>query len=304
MTRGSASPNPEFSPSRAPAGPVLVPRRRPRPSPLALWHLLSLDAPSVATVWTLFLARAAGLRLPWVEPAAMFVAVWMIYAADRLLDARGLDAPHPSVDGLEERHRFHHAHRSAFLCGIVAGALALVYLLHHTDDRALHLYALLAALLAAWLLVVHASVRSRGQRLPKEIAVGLFFAAAVFIPTVGRLPELRIELLPSAVLFAGVCALNCLFLYAWEHPGSRPGAHGSTRWATAHLDALTAVLIAASGLAAVTQRGGLGEAPALACGLSAGLLWGLHRMRRRALAVHLRAAADLVLLTPLLWLLR
>ena len=304
MTRGSALPNPDLPPRRAPAGPVLVSHRRPRRSPLALWHLLSLDAPSVAAVWTLFLARCTVLRLPWVEPAAMFVAVWMIYAADRLLDARGLDSVQPSGDGLEERHRFHHAHRSGFLCGIVVGAVALVYLLQRTDSRTLRLYALLATLLAAWLLVVHASARSRGQRLPKEIAVGLFFAAAVFIPTIGRLPRLRAELFPSAALFAGVCALNCLFLYAWEHPGSRPGAHGSTRWATSHLDALAAVLIAATGLAAVVQRGGIGEVPALACGFSTGLLWGLHRVRGRVLAVHLRAVADLVLLTPLFWLLR
>ena len=32
--------------------PAAAPRQRTRRSPLALWHLLSLDAPSVATVWT------------------------------------------------------------------------------------------------------------------------------------------------------------------------------------------------------------------------------------------------------------
>jgi hypothetical protein len=275
-----------------------------RYSPLALWHLLSLDAPSVAAVWTIFLARCVGLRLPWAEPAAMFVAVWMIYAADRLLDARVLDAARAGADdGLEERHRFHHAHRGRFLVGIVAGALALVYLLHHTDARALHLYALLAALLAAWLLVVHASSRSTGQRLPKEIAVGLFFAAAVFIPTVGRLPEMQARLLPAVLLLAAACALNCLFLYAWEHPGGGGKAHGSTRWAMAHLPALAGMLVAAAGGTAVLQRGGPGLAAAEAIGLSAGLLWGLHGVRRRIAAVDLRAAADLVLLTPVIWLL-
>jgi hypothetical protein len=284
---------------------------RPRPSPLAYWHLLSLDAPTVAAVWTIFLARCAGLRLPWAEPAAMFVAVWMIYAADRLLDARVLDSatasgPASGDDGLEERHRFHHAHRGRFVWGIVAGALALVFLLRQTDTRALRLYALLAALLAGWLLVVHASTRSSGQRLPKEIAVGLFFAAAVFIPTVGRVPRLQAALLPTGVLLAACCALNCLFLYAWEHPGGGGraplGPHSSTRWAIAHLSALTTVLVTAAVVAAVLQRGAPGGAPAGAIGLSAGLLWGLHRMRRRVPAVDLRAAADMVLLTPVIWL--
>jgi hypothetical protein len=296
MSHGLASPTSKVAPGRTAA--------RPGRSPLALWHLLSLDAPSVAALWTLFLARSVGLKLPWVGPAAMFVAVWMIYAGDRLLDARGLDSAPLSCDGLEERHRFHYAHRGGFLFGILAGALALVYLLQHADDRALRLYALLATLLAAWLMIVHASSRGRGQRLPKELAVGWFFAAAVFIPTVGRLPALRAELLPSALLFAALCTLNCLFLYAWEHPGNREDAHTSTRWATQHLDLLAAVLVAAAGLAAVLQRGGAGKAPALACGLSAVLLWALHRVRSKVQTVHLRAAADLVLLTPLLWWLR
>jgi hypothetical protein len=40
----------------------------------------------------------------------------------------------------------------------------------------------------------------------------------------------------------------------------------------------------------------------VACGLSVVLLWWLDRMRERVRAISLRAAADLVLLTPLLWL--
>jgi hypothetical protein len=297
------------------AGPELVQtplRPKPRHSPLAMWHLLSLDAPSVAAVWTVFVAGSVGLRLPWVEPAAMFVAVWMIYAADRLLDGRGLEGVAGSMkqtpggndrkknnDGLEKRHRFHLTHRGGFLVGIGVGAVALGYLLSPIDGQALRLYAVLAMLLGVWMLLVHMRGRDRG-RLPKEIAVGLFFPAAVFIPTVARLPGLRFELLPGAALFAGVCALNCLMVYAWEHPGRRMGAHWTTRWATRYLDEVVLAMLLLCGGAAVRREVGLRVS--LACGLSVGLLWGLHRMRGRIAAVHLRAAADLVLLTPLLWL--
>ena len=251
----------------------------------------------MAAVWVVFVGRSVGVRLPWVEPAAMFVAVWMIYAADRLLDARVLDSGVGKVDGLEERHRFHHAHRTGFLAGIGVAALGLLYLLHRIDARALHLYALLATLLGVWMLLIHVRGANH-RRLPKEIAVGLFFPAAVFIPTVARDPGMRLSLLPVAVLLAGVCALNCLLLYAWEHPKDRSGAHGTTRWAMGHLDALAAGLVVAAGAGVVWQRGGL----AVACGLSVGLLWGLDRVRGRVGAINLRAAADLVLLTPLLWL--
>jgi hypothetical protein len=285
-------------------GPQLVSPPRPRPirSPLALWHLLSLDAPTVATVWTLLIARCSGLHLPWVEPAAMFVAVWIIYAADRLLDARLLDAdrgPASAPDRLEERHHFHHLHRRAFLYGIAFAAFVLITLLHHTDPRALHLYALLATMLGVWMLLIHAGTRG-AQRLPKEIAVGLFFPAAIFIPTVSRLPFLRAELLPSALLFAAVCSLNCLLLYGWEHPTITEQAHATTRWAANHLTALITATLTIACIATVLQHNKPGAAPALACALSVTLLWLLHHLRHRIAALHLRALADFVLLTPLL----
>jgi hypothetical protein len=247
------------TPGRAPhPGPTLLPGRPHfHHSLLALWHLLSLDAPTVAAVWTIFVARSTGLTLHWTAPAAMFVAVWMIYAADRLLDARLLDThsldTHPldvrppsdrnSPPDLEARHRFHHRHRRRFLAVILLASLGLVVLLHRIEPPVLHLYALLATLLAAWLLLIHARPlpTNTSHRLPKEMAVGLFFPAAVFVPTVARDPSLRLALLPAATLFAAVCILNCLFVYAWEHPAPRLHAHWTTRWATGHLIHLAAL---------------------------------------------------------------
>ena len=87
------------------------------------------------------------------------------------------------------------------------------------------------------------------HRLPKEIAVGLFFSAAIFIPTIARRPGLHLPLLPSAALFAALCSLNCLFICAWEHadgklvastgqlPYTRP-THATTHFALAHLSVL------------------------------------------------------------------
>lgn len=292
-------------------------RSAPR-APLAVWHLLSLDAPTVAATWTLFIAWSARVRLSLADPLAMFVAVWLLYAADRLLDARPLSAGpggfNPRTAELEERHRFHHRHRAAFLRCIVVATLPLAFLLHRLAAPVLHLYALLAALLAGWLLLVHAqpAPSSTTRRLPKELAVGIFFPAAVFIPTVARAPQLQPALFPGALLFAGVCSLNCLMLYAWEHPHDRSRAHATTRWALRHLVALGSGIVAASAalavatlytrpaswpdLAALPHAAGI----ALCCALSAALLLLLHRLRSRIAPLHLRAFADLVLLTPLL----
>jgi hypothetical protein len=241
----------------------------------------------------------------------MFVAVWMIYSADRLLDARALDASPATAPDLEERHRFHHRHRNRFLAALSVAACALVYLLPHIAPRAILLYTLLATLLGTWLLFVHARGHhgNAPRRLPKELAVGIFFSAAVFIPTVARAPWLQPALLAPAALFAAVCALNCLFLYAWEHPQTRtsqprtsqPQAHWTTLWAVRHLPQLAASLVLLSlSAAALTASPKL---PLLACALSTALLLLLHVCRRRLSAVPLRAAADAVLLTPLLFLL-
>ena len=238
----------------------------------------------------------------------MFLAVWMLYAADRLLDARPLSSGIALPD-LEERHLFHHRHRSWLVPAIAVAAIPLAVLTHHLAPPVLHLYALLACLLGGYLLLVHAQPgpSAGARRLPKEFAVGLFFPAAVFIPTVARAPALRPALLPGALLFAAVCVLNCLFLYAWEHPHDRSRAHITTRISLQLL--VPAARFLACGAAVVALLGFGGWPPlhglshpaclALAAGTSAVLLLILHRVRANVPALRLRALADLVLLTPL-----
>jgi hypothetical protein len=233
----------------------------------------------------------------------MFVAVWIIYATDRLLDARLLTLDLNSTHDLEPRHHFHHHHRSRFLTTIAFAALALVYLLTRIHPRALHLYALLATLLAVWMLVIHARPLSEtSRRLPKEIAVGLFFPAAIFIPTIARNPALRAPLLPAAILFACACTLNCLYLYAWEHPTPHLHAHLTTHWATNHLVQLTTSSLIIATLTFALQIPTTSfptPLPAAACALTAAALLLLNAIRHRLSPIHLRAAADLALLTPI-----
>ncbi len=252
---------------------------------LASWHLLSLDAPTVAAVWTWFVARASGVRLPWESVAAMFCAVWVLYAADRLLDARG-------TVGLEARHLFHRRHRAWFRWGIAGGSLAMALLLPRLSVAAVRWDVVLGALLVAWFVVIH-SMDTGARPLPKEFVVGMFFAAAVFVPTVARRPELQRALVLPAILFAVLCCLNCLFIFAWEHEGlGEARGHRFTvaaaRWAVW----LGVGLMVACGLAG-------GSSIARAVGLSAGLLVVVHSGRGRMQRTTLRALADLVLLTPL-----
>jgi hypothetical protein len=251
-------------------------------SPLALWHLLSLDAPTVAALWTYFIGRANHIKLSYGLPVAMFLAVWLIYAADRLLDTRHLATgkSRRSGDELEARHLFHFMHRRAFLASMPFAAIGIFALLPNLLPAAIHLYLLGGVLLLGWFVVIHAA----GVRVPKEVVVGLYFAAATFAPTLVRAPARPELLLVEAVLFAALCTLNCLFIHAWERSTRR-----------------TRPLLAFAALLALTCCAFFrGSAPAIAIGISAALLFLLHCSRNRLSRTHLRCAADLALLTPAL----
>lgn len=266
---------------------------------LQFWHLLSLDAPSIAMLWTWFLARSNHIRLPATAILAMGLAVWVLYAADRLLDARL--AHHNDAD-LEPRHHFHRNHRRLFLVGIAVSCLVLAVLVSGLPAQAIRLYLVLGALLFAYFILIHAdtfSQQGKARRLPKELAVGIFFSAATFIPTVARVPALRLSLLPAAVLFGIVCSLNCLFIYCWEHPETAATAHPATRSALRHLPKI-AILATGCGLLLAVGTHRIPWQITVAIAAAGALLMLLHRHRDRLRPTTLRAAADLCLLTPLL----
>jgi hypothetical protein len=278
----------------------------PKGTPLSLWHLLSFDAPTVAVLWTWFIASANQIHLPLSSTLSMALAVWMLYAADRLMDARLLDRNATRQNGLEARHYFHHRHRTAFLAGIVLSSLTLAALLPRLDAAAIRLYVILGGMVAGYFILIHATNSPAAQqkvahRLPKEIAVGLCFAAATFIPTVARRPGLRLPLLPAALVFATLCSLNCLFIYAWEHedqPINVP-PRTITRLALGNLPSLTLALIFYS-IALVLLDHRVPWPVPCASTLSAAVLLLLHNRRHAIPRTTLRAAADLALTTPLL----
>jgi hypothetical protein len=295
---------------------------------LSLWHLLSLDAPTVAVLWTWFLAAATHVAPSNSSLLAMALAVWILYATDRLLDARLLhirtyQAAHPD---LQPRHFFHHHHRRAFRTGIGLCALALAVLLPRLSTAAIHLDLALGTLLLAYFLLIHAPRPTHvpPTQVPKELAVGLFFSAATFIPTVAHNPALRPTLLPAALLFALLCSLNCLFIHSWEFDEEvgeeagesqhlresrdrTPPSHPATRFAVRHRHTLACFTTLASMVLAIFATIAPSYLPPwpidAAIALASLLLLLLDRLHRTVPLppTPLRAAADLCLVTPLLF---
>lgn len=253
-------------------------------SPLALWHLLSLDAPTIAAVWTVYVSRSFGVMLPWSAPAALAVAVWMLYAADRLADAaRGKD--------LRERHRFHAKHRHAFVGGILGAVPILLFLLTQMPHTLRLAWMLQALPLAIYVVAVHAL---RLPRVPKEHMVGIFFAFTCFMPAL--LVQRSLPTLIAMAVFGALCWLNCAALARWERTSSATLDAG-TAWAAGHLR------FACFGLASVATamvHTSHARIIALPIVLSCFALATLDEKQRSMKSVHLRALADVALLTPLL----
>lgn len=264
-----------------------VSRRRP----WWLWpNVLGLDAPVVAVVWLWAFESAYDMPTPWAAYAVLFLVTWSLYVGDRLIDALKRRAGDPSPGLRSARHDFAVDH---------PGWLALIGLLAGMAGLGIALSALERPILAAGAIVgvgamayFGAFVAPLGGKRPlpgKELAGGLLIAAGITVPVFadysGSLP---VE--PSFALFAGLCALNCLMLNV------RDGDQQLPLWLPVLLGLMLAV--GAGYLAWVD--------PALrqlsvCIALSAGLLTLLQLNDRRVGRGIFHVLADLLMLTPLIF---
>ena len=252
---------------------------------IALWHLLSLDAPCVAAVWTCFLAHQFQLALPFTAPLALALAVWLLYAADRMLDAaRG--------EAAEERHRFHHSHRRGFLLCATAGAVCLLFLVARLPGALRLGWLLLAVPLAVYVSAVHAL---QLRRFSKEPLVAIFFASAVSMPLLTNPGAAKGDALLSAAVFAGLCWLNCAAIARWER--TLRAADAFTAMMGRHF-AVAAGLGICFALPLLLSRHSLGTACAAMA--AAALLVLVDQSGNHLPQTVRRALADAALLTPLI----
>ncbi len=281
------------------------------PALLRLAHLSSLDAPAVAVVWSLCFASAARIQLPAWVPLLLGLGTWSVYVADRLLDAhRALAAGY--AGDLRERHFFHWRHRRLLIpLAFLAGALAAAIIFSQMPPAFRARNAVLAVAALFYFSGVHlpdslrripASNRLPAFRVPffqsKELLVGVLFTAGCAAPTFMRLQKISaaslVSLLFLIAYFACLAWLNCAAIDCWE---AGRASHVVIRAIPlACVGALAGLVCAVAHLQVV---------PALAAGAASALLLGvLDRTRHRLTPLGLRCAADIVLLTPLLCLLR
>jgi hypothetical protein len=304
-----------------------MPRRTLRLlAPAECWHLLSLDAPSVATLWAWSFARVLHLTLAADSLLLLFAGTWLLYIADRILDGLNSESEQHSAR-LRERHLFYIRHRAAAAVAAVPVTIFLVWLVSaRIMPIARRADLLIFAVAAAYFCIVHLRGRAIERWFPKELIVALIFASATAVPAYARLAPASAPraastqphaVLPAlavlATLFAALCWLNCVAIEKWEHtfsktlPAHRAPSHNpqpqssdrTTRWGQSHLRPIGAAITLAAILAAAFLRANPAAVSlCLAVSLSSALFIALDR--RPLNVFHLRIAADAALLTPLL----
>jgi hypothetical protein len=265
------------------------------PLPIRLWHLASLDAPSVALIWSVAFARVLDVRLPWWVLVLLSLGVWSVYVADRLLDAR-IGMQSSALGHLRERHIFHWRHRrilapAAIACGFIAAWIVFQRMPSATKEH--------NSLLAAASLLYFTRVHTGRKFLPilsKELFVGVLFTFGCALPAYSRAHFSLAEwpFLIAIGFFALLAWLNCYAIDRWESDDLEPSPR---QIAFLALVFGAAALICSSVLFVSHPR----SASLIFCGaIAALLLAALDRVRSRITPVTQRAAADLALLTPVL----
>lgn len=246
---------------------------------LWLWpNLLSLDAPVVALLWQVLFVRCFHAQMGLAVAALLALSVWLIYAADRMLDAwRG--------EGRSRRHAFYRRHWRVVTPLWLAVFAACVWLAWTRLPADLWTSGLgIAGGVAIYMAAVHGFPRMWRGGI-KEAAVGVVFALGV---SLAAWPMVRTGADVLAIaLFCALCWMNCVGIEDWELGSNmRP------------LAIYTAGAVALLALAMAPHR------PVLACAETASALGlvVLDRCSRRISADAMRVLADGVLFTPVLFL--
>ncbi|MEI7912039.1 MAG: hypothetical protein WCK77_20600 [Verrucomicrobiota bacterium] len=264
-------------------------------------NLLSLDAPLVAVVWLAMFAKTWGVNYhPTHSYVLLGLGVWVLYVADRLLDA----TLHGDSPRCRERHRFHRRHWRKFACGglIAAGAALATVLMR--SPMAIFSYLIIEGILVAGFFAIATFTRPAAEDVPfaKNIVAGAAFAfGTALVAHVYQYDKGIRDLLMAREfhVFAVLCMLNISAIDLWEHASRHSDPEVL---ATDELSlTLPLTLLAGACLFFALQAEQHSSRPFYYAVLTgAALLHVVNRTRARFSLEALRVLADLALVAPAL----
>ncbi len=268
-----------------------------------LWlTVLSLDAPVVAVLWQLLFARSFNTRLHPGIPILLGLVVWLVYVADRMLDA--LKAPPRGVEAT--RHTFYRRHLWAFLVPLFAGfGIAAWMSLTQLDAKTFRDGFIILLFVGVYLLVVHLISPGR-EWLPKEMLVGVLFALGTCFPVWERTTGNAAALAAPFLLFMTLCWMNCAAIEHEEWTRLRRCRFGLphpwTVWMGRHF-LLLSIAVAAVCLCLMVPGFEHPHWQLLAAESLSAVAFALIQYKRESLSIdRFRVLVDVALFTPLLFL--
>lgn len=243
------------------------------------------------------------MRLSVSVTILLALVVWLIYVADRVLDA--LKAPARGAEAT--RHIFYRRNLWAFLIPLCAGSVLAAWMsLTQLDVRIFGDGVVLLFAIGVYLLVVHL-VSPRRQWLPKELLVGVLFALGTCFPVWEKMTESSAMLVANCAVFAALCWMNCTAIEYGEWSRLRRRRFGSphpwTAWMGRHFLPLA---FAVGTIPLVLMASGLGRMhwQILAAELFSALAFTLIRFKEKTISLdQFRVLLDVALFTPIFFLL-
>lgn len=273
--------------------------------PVVWLNVVCLDAPLVATTWQWFFAQNFRVSLPVISRVALFLTAWLIYLIDRLVDSISL----PGDSARTLREAFCLRHKNVWVGLILTIAMLDTVFVFWRLDHDVFVAGIILGVIAIIYLTINFAFSKLWATIPlKEIVVGFLFAAGTFLALVPEFSLATSRITKSIItfsvfIFASLCSLNCISIAVWERDLDRmQGKHSvATSWLRNDLliPAFAVIVAVTSLLLGILKPHLWSLASCLAVSVS--LLAVLHFVR--APRDERTALADLVLLTPLAWLL-
>lgn len=266
--------------------------------PIWLWpNLLSLDAPLVAVVWLWMFAKSwRVVSFPHSLYLLVAVAVWVIYAVDRLLDSQMV----PGQEGNQSpRHTFHDRHRKVLWTLVfVMGAIGILLLGSLPTGLWSHGAVVLMFVVGYFVLVFLQS--EPGVSYMKNVLAGLAFAYGTAVGVHFYRPDSNLFyfLFSREVMAFGVlCILNITAIDLWAM-GRRTRYPEARRSYELLLSLLLSLLGAFSFMLAVNADE-FAQPFFVAVLTSTGALYVINRIGHRFTPDLQRVLADVAMLLPL-----
>jgi hypothetical protein len=260
-----------------------------------LWpHVLSLEAPLVAVLWQMGLAKAHGLHLMPMVHAGLGLVVWIIYVLDRLWDT----FRQPQAE-LDVRHAFYRRHRVLFMALLMPLALAAAawIALKEIPEGILWQAVSIAVFVALYFFIYVARIAP--ALMPRPHAAALLFALGCTASIrFFSMPETWADPMLECAVLTLLFLANLSALAAKEEEAAGKSAH----WHAAHPTLLGGNVLVMVAVLYFIQKGTFDAvllAPATAALVGLALMTILHRFRGKLSVEQHRVLADLAMILPL-----